>query len=73
MTTVAAVVVGGTSLLGVAGGYGATVLGALVLQTLTSLLVGLGFNYASQQTAFGLILLPMLALYARAPHIRSQI
>jgi ribose transport system permease protein len=72
-TTVAAVVVGGTSLLGGAGGYGATVLGALVLQTLTSLLVGLGFNYAAQQTAFGLILLPMVALYARAPHIRSQI
>lgn len=72
-TTVAAVVVGGTSLLGGSGGYGATVVGALVLQTLTSLLVGLGFNFAAQQTIFGLLILPMVALYARAPNIRLQI
>ncbi len=72
-TTVAAVVVGGTSLLGGAGGYGATVVGVLVLQTLTSFLVGMGFTYAAQQTVFGLLILPMVALYARAPHIRMQI
>lgn len=72
-TTVAAVVVGGTSLLGGSGGYGATVVGVLVLQVLTSFLVGLGLNYAAQQTVFGLLVLPMVALYARAPHIRYQI
>lgn len=72
-TTVAAVVVGGTSLLGGVGGYGATVVGVLVLQVLTSLLVGLGFNYAAQQTIFGLLILPMVAIYARSPHIRMQI
>jgi ribose transport system permease protein len=38
--TVAAVVIGGTSLLGGWGGYGATVIGSLVLTVLTSLLVG---------------------------------
>ena len=72
-TTVAAVVVGGTSLLGGVGGYGATVIGVLVLQVLTSLLVGLGLNYAAQQTVFGLLILPMVAIYARTPHIRMQI
>ena len=72
-TTVAAVVVGGTSLLGGAGGYGATVVGVLVLQTLTSVLVGLGFNFAAQQAVFGMLILPMVALYARAPHIRMQV
>lgn len=72
-TTVAAVVVGGTSLLGGMGGYGATVVGVLVLQVLTSLLVGLGLNYAAQQTVFGLLILPMVAMYARSPHIRLQI
>lgn len=72
-STVAAVVVGGTSLLGGKGGYGATVIGVLVLQVLTSLLVGLGLNYAAQQTVFGLLILPMVALYARSPHIRLQI
>ncbi|GAB5468428.1 MAG: ABC transporter permease [Rhodospirillales bacterium] len=72
-STVAAVVVGGTSLLGGAGGYAATVVGVLVLQTLTSLLVGLGLNYAAQQLVFGLLILPMVAIYARSPHIRNQI
>jgi ribose transport system permease protein len=45
----------------------------LILQVLTSFLVGLGLNYAAQQTVFGLLILPMVALYARAPHIRNQI
>lgn len=72
-TTVAAVVVGGTSLLGGTGGYMATIIGVLVLQVLTSFLVGMGLNYAAQQTVFGLLILPMVALYARSTHIRYQI
>jgi ribose transport system permease protein len=72
-TTVAAVVIGGTSLLGGWGGYGSTVVGVLVLTVLTSLLVGLGLNYAMQQAVFGLLIVPMVALYARSPHIRNQI
>lgn len=72
-TTVAAVVMGGTSLLGGWGGYGATIIGVLVLTVLTSLLVGLGLSYAAQQAVFGLLIVPMVALYARLPHIRMQI
>ncbi|MGQ0567543.1 MAG: ABC transporter permease subunit [Gemmobacter sp.] len=72
-TTGTAVVVGGTSLVGGSGGYGATILGVLVLQVLTSFLVGIGLNCAAQQTVFGLLILPMVALYARMPHIRNQI
>lgn len=72
-TTVAAVVIGGTSLLGGAGGYGATVLGVLVLTVLTSILVGLGLSFASQQAVVGMLIIPMVAIYARAPHIRNQI
>lgn len=71
--TLAAVVVGGTSLLGGYGGYGFTVIGVLVLQVLTSVLVGLGLRFEWQQFVFGLLILPMVALYARSPHIRSQI
>ena len=40
--TLAAVVIGGTSLLGGQGGYGFTVIGVLVLQVLTAFLVGIG-------------------------------
>ncbi|TIS79567.1 MAG: ABC transporter permease [Mesorhizobium sp.] len=72
-TTVAAVVIGGTSLLGGGGGYGSTVIGALVLTVLTSLLVGMGMSFAAQQAVVGLLIIPMVALYARTPHIRSQI
>jgi ribose transport system permease protein len=72
-TTVAAVVIGGTSLLGGWGGYGATVIGVLVLTVLTTLLVGLGLSYAAQQAVFGLLIVPMVAFYARSPHIRMQI
>ena len=71
--TIAAVVVGGTSLLGGVGGYGFTVIGVLVLQVLTSFLVGIGLSFEWQQFIFGLLILPMVALYARSPHIRTQI
>ena len=71
--TLAAVVVGGTSLLGGVGGYGFTVIGVLVLQVLTSFLVGIGLSFEWQQFIFGLLILPMVALYARSPHISTQI
>jgi ribose transport system permease protein len=72
-TTLAAVVIGGTSLLGGSGGYGFTVIGVLVLQVLTSFLVGIGLEHEGQQFVLGLLLLPMVALYARSPHIRTQV
>lgn len=72
-TTLAAVVIGGTSLLGGYGGYGFTVIGVLVLQVLTAFLVGIGLRFEWQQFIYGLLILPMVALYARSPHIRTQI
>lgn len=71
--TLAAVVVGGTSLLGGQGGYGFTVIGVLVLQVLSSFLIGIGLDFQWQQFIFGLLIVPMVALYARSPHIRTQI
>ena len=67
------VVLGGTSLLGGQGGYGFTVIGVLVLQVLSSFLIGIGLDFEWQQFIFGLLILPMVALYARSPHIRTQI
>ena len=72
-TTLAAVVIGGTSLLGGYGGYGFTVIGVLVLQVLTAFLIGIGLEYEWQQFIFGLLILPMVALYGRSPHIRSMV
>lgn len=72
-TTLAAVVIGGTSLSGGYGGYGFTVIGVLVLQVLSAFLIGIGLRYEWQQFIFGLLILPMVALYGRAPHIRAQV
>lgn len=72
-STLAAVVIGGTSLMGGYGGYGFTVIGVLVLQVLSAFLIGIGLKYEWQQFIFGLLILPMVALYGRAPPIRSQV
>jgi ribose transport system permease protein len=71
--TVAAVAVGGTSLLGGYGGYGFTVIGCLALQVISTFLAGLGLSFEGQQFIFGLLILPLVALYSRSPHIREQI
>ena len=43
LPSVAAAVIGGTSIMGGRGGYGGTIVGALILTVLTSLLSALGF------------------------------
>lgn len=72
-SSIVAVVVGGTSLLGGRGGYGLTVIGVGVLTELTQTLVGAGLSASAQQTIIGLILVPMVGLYARAPKLSLQI
>ena len=47
--------------------------GVLVLQVLSSFLVGIGLSCEGQQFVFGLLILPMVAIYARSPHIRTRI
>jgi ribose transport system permease protein len=71
--TVAAVAVGGTSLLGGRGGYGSTVIGVLVLTILTSLLLAYGFDTSAQQVILGLLIIPLVAFYARNVPLRQQI
>jgi ribose transport system permease protein len=39
----------------------------------TPLLVGLGLSFPAQQAVVGLLIVPMVAIYARSPHIRNQI
>ena len=48
-------------------------IGVLVLQVLSAFLIGLGLKYEWQQFIFGLLILPMVALYGRSPHIRSLV
>jgi ribose transport system permease protein len=66
LPSVAAVVIGGTSIFGGVGGYAGTILGALILTVLDSLLTILNASQAVRQMLYGLIILALAAIYARA-------
>jgi ribose transport system permease protein len=65
LPSVAASVVGGTSIFGGWGGYGGTILGALILGVLDSMLTFLGAGEAIRFTLYGLIVLVLALLYNR--------
>lgn len=72
-TTIAAVLIGGTSLVGGRGGYGQSVLGVLILTVLQTILAGNDLSSAAQEAILGALIIPTIALYARSPHPRMQI
>lgn len=64
LPSVAAAVIGGTSIFGGVGGYGGTILGALILSVLNSLLTFLNVGQAIQQMVYGVIVLALAWSYA---------
>jgi ribose transport system permease protein len=72
-TTIAAVVVGGTSLIGGRGGYLRTISGCLVITELTTLFVGLGLDQAAQQICLGILIVVLVSLYARESPVSLRI
>lgn len=66
LPSVAAVVIGGTSIFGGLGGYSGTIVGALILTVLDSLLTILNASQAVRQILYGLIVLALATLYARS-------
>lgn len=71
--TIAAVVIGGTALIGGRGGFVGTVAGAMVLVEIRTLLVGFGLTEAVVQAALGVVILALVAAYGRDQHIREMI
>lgn len=65
LPSIAAVVVGGTSILGGSGGYIGTIAGAIIITLLTNLLSIENRGRADQQILFGIIVLVMLLIYGR--------
>jgi ribose transport system permease protein len=65
LPSVAAAVIGGTSILGGRGGYGGTVVGALILTVLSALLTVLGLPEPTRQIVFGAIIVVVAAAYNR--------
>lgn len=64
LPSVAAAVIGGTSIFGGVGGYTGTILGALILSVLNSLLTFLNVGQAIQQMVYGAIVLALAWGYA---------
>lgn len=65
LPSVAAAVIGGTSIMGGRGGYTGTVVGALILMVISSLLSSLGYPEAVRQVLFGAIIVAVAAAYTR--------
>jgi len=65
LPSVACVVIGGTSIFGGRGGYAGTIVGALILTVLTSLLTLLDASEPIKQIMYGAIILVLAAAYAR--------
>jgi ribose transport system permease protein len=71
--TVAAVVVGGTPMTGGRGGYARTVAGCLIITELTTLLIGIGLDQPGQEIFLGALIVLLVALYGRQPHVRMRV
>lgn len=65
MPSIVAVVVGGVSLGGGEGNFVGVIIGAVFLQTLTNLLIGLGWGDAAKWLGYGLVLFLLLIAYVR--------
>jgi ribose transport system permease protein len=65
LPSVACVIIGGTSIFGGRGGYSGTIVGALILTALTSLLTLLDVAEPVKQILYGAIILSLAAAYAR--------
>jgi ribose transport system permease protein len=65
LPSVAAAVIGGTSIMGGRGGYGGTIVGALILTVLTTLLSVLQMPEGIRQILFGVIIVTVAAAYTR--------
>ena len=65
LPSVAAVVIGGTSIMGGMGGYTGSILGALILACLSYLLATLNSSEAVKQMVYGAIVLALAWTYAR--------
>lgn len=65
LPSVACVIIGGTSIFGGRGGYAGTIVGALILTVLTSLLTLLDVAEPIKQVLYGAIILVLATAYAR--------
>jgi ribose transport system permease protein len=71
LPSIAAVVIGGTTLAGGVGGYAGTAVGAVVLTVLQSLLTTIRMDAAQRQIVLGVVLIVLLSAYGRQRRLRQ--
>ena len=67
LPAIAAVVLGGTSIMGGRGSYFGTTAGVILITRLQSILSVMQMSDAGRQVIYGLVILAMLLLYGRTP------
>ncbi|WP_309708262.1 ABC transporter permease [Pseudolysinimonas sp.] len=72
-TSLAAVLVGGTSLIGGQGSYTRTVIGALIITLLSTLLISFGLPLSVQQILTGVVIFAAVGLYGRESRLRDRV
>lgn len=71
--TVAAVVVGGTALIGGQGRYLSTVVGTLLVTEVTLVMDGLGLLSSIEEVVLGAAVVALVGLYGREAHVRERL
>lgn len=71
LASIIAVILGGTPLSGGKGGYGGTMVGAMMLVVLQSILTTLNIDEAGRQMIFGATLLVLMLFYGRGRSLRG--
>jgi ribose transport system permease protein len=72
-TSLTAVIVGGTSIFGARGDYWRTVIGAIMLTVINTVLLAKGYSAAVQQILFGVIILVAALAYGRETRLRDRV
>ena len=72
-TSLTAVIVGGTSITGARGDYWRTVIGAIMLTVINTVLLAKGYSNAEQQILFGVIILVAVLAYGRETRLRDRV
>ena len=66
-------IVGGTSIVGARGDYWRTIMGVLIIEVLTTVLLGHGYGTGDQEILFGLAILVVVAAYGRDARLRDRV
>jgi ribose transport system permease protein len=71
LPAIAAVVIGGTNILGGQGRYLGTVVGAILITLLSSVLSVMQMPEAGRQVIYGAVIIGMLLVYGRSQKVRG--